>query len=199
MNACLTRLGIRPEIQEWLEPYYHTDENGNPCFSYGGGTETYGLAFHRVPLSGGLWKTDQPLTRQVIICSSAMEAISWLNCNLSSFQDIGQTMLAAMGSKLAPAQFAALPKAKYQLVFGNDLLGRICDLKAAAWFKGYPIAISMYAGTVRVSFRHKSYAIPCEMFSLHAFERISGFRFNIKTPKPREHSSWLSQLQAQNL
>lgn len=193
MNAYLTRLGIRPEIQEWIAPWHYTGENGNLCFPYGSETEVYGLAFHKVP-AVGLWTTNTAIARQIIICSSAMEAIAWLNCNLSAFQNIGQLMLAATGSKLCPAQFKTLPKSKYQLVFGNDLLGRICDLKAAAFLAGYPIDIWLAGDFIEIIFRNQPFCLPCETFSLSAFEHLSGHRFHIKTAKPRQHSSWLSQL-----
>ena len=206
MNAYLTRLGIRPEIQEWLLPYYHTDVTGNLCFSYGDDYEVYGLAFHRVPLTTGCWLTGSdhlPLMRQVFICSSAMEAISWLNCHFTCFGMIENLLFLAIGSKLAESQFNrirhALPGRKYRLLFGNDLLGRICDLKAATLLIGNPAEIALEGDELQINFRDKCFRIPCKGFSLNAFERISGFRFNVSTHKPGQHSSWFSQLQAQTL
>jgi hypothetical protein len=189
MNAFLTRLGIRPEIQEWLLPYYQTDDTGNLYFSYGNDTEIYGLAFHRIPLNAGCWKAGaENLVSQTVICSSAMEGIAWLNCHPVN---LGHLLLIATGSKIS---LPSLPKSKYVLVFGNDLLGNICDLKVAALLSGHPMEIAINNHTVQVSFRHKCYQMAAEQLSHNAFQRLSGYRFNAKTSKPRQHSSWLNQL-----
>ena len=189
MNAFLTRLGIRPEIQDWLAPYYHTDDTGNLCFSYGNDTEIYGLAFHRIPLKGGCWKAGaENLVSQTVICSSAMEAIAWLNCHAVNLDHLH---IIATGSKIT---LPALPKSKQVLVFGNDLLGNICDLKAASVLVGHPIEIAVEEDAVNITFRHSRFDLPADSFSLSAFQRISGYRFNVKTSKPRQHSSWLNQL-----
>jgi len=189
MNAFLTRLGIRPEIQDWLAPYYHTDDMGNLCFPYGNDTEIYGMAFHRVPLKGGCWKAGaENLADQTVLCSSAMEAIAWLNCHTVN---LDQLLLIATCSKIS---LPSLPASKKVLVFGNDLLGNVCDLKAASILAGQPVRISVEQNTVYITFRHRRFSLPAETFSLNAFQRISGYRFPVKTSKPRQHSSWLNQL-----
>jgi hypothetical protein len=189
MNAYLARLGIRPEIQDWLTPYYHTDDVGNLCFSYGRDTEIYGLGFHRVPLSGGCWRAGaENLVTQTVVCSSAMEGIAWLNCHPVNFDRL---LLIATGSRIS---LPSLPKGKYVLVFGNDLLGCICDLKAAAFLAGHPVEITVENDTVYINFRHRRFSLPADTFSLSAFGRLSGYRFPAGTSKSRQHSSWLNQL-----
>lgn len=189
MNAYLTRLGIRTEVQEWLAPYYYTNDAGNLCFAYAGDTEVYGLAFHRVPQNGGCWIAGAGnLVSQTVICSSAMEAIAWLNCHTVNLEHL---QVIATGAKIS---LPPLPKSKKVLVFGNDLLGRICDLKAAAILDRHPVEISMDGEELQISFRTKRYSLNAETFSLNAFERLSGYRFHSKTSKPRQHSSWLNQL-----
>ena len=189
MNAFLTRIGIRSEIQEWLAPWYHTDATGNLCFSYGNDTEIYGIAFHRVPLSGHYWMAgSESLVSKTVICSSAMEGIAWLNCHPVN---LDHTLLIATGSKIA---LPSLPKRKQVLVFGNDLLGNVCDLKAAAGLAGHPVEISIADETVYITFRHRHFHLPATTFSLNAFQKLSGYRFNVSTSKPRQHSSWLNQL-----
>lgn len=189
MNAYLTRLGIRPEIQGWLAPWYHTDETGNLCFSYGSDSEVFGMAFHRVPLTGGGWKAGaENLVSQTVICSSAMEAIAWLNCHTVNLDHL---LLIATGNKIS---LPSLPKSKKVLVFGNDLLGNMCDLKVAAILSGHPVQIAMEDNTVYITFRHRRFCLPADTFSLSAFQGLSGYRFNVKTSKPSQHSSWLNQL-----
>jgi len=189
MNAYLTRLGIRPEIQEWLASYYYTNDAGHLCFSYGSDTEIYGMAFHRVPLHGGYWQAGaENLVSHTVICSSAIEAIAWLNCHTVNLDYL---RVVATGSKIS---LPSLPKSKYLLVFDNDLLGNICDLKAAAFLAGHPVEIAVEEDTVYVTFRHSRFNLPAQTFSLCAFQRLSGYRFNVKTSKPRQHASWLNQL-----
>lgn len=188
MNAYLTKLGIRPELQEWLAPYF-TNDAGHLCFDYQTGIEVYGLAFHRVPLTGGSWKAGaENLISQTVICSSAMEAIAWLNCHTVNLDHL---LLVATGSKIS---LPSLTKSKYLLVFGNDTLGNICDLKVAAILSGHPVQIAIEDNTVYITFRHRRFCLPADTFSLSAFQRLSGYRFNVKTSKPRQHSSWLNQL-----
>lgn len=187
MNVYLTRLGIRPEIQEWLAPYYYTNSSGHLCFTYGVATETYGLGFHHAPLKG-CWMagSHNAIIRRVILCSSAMEGAAWLNFHTVNLDHI---------QIVATNTFHYLPKGNYTLAFGNDLLGHVYDLKAAAALTGQPVAISASKETVHLTFRFRNYQLPLENFSLNAFERLSGYRFNaIKTSKPSRHSSWLNQL-----
>lgn len=204
MNAFLTRLCILPEVQGFFTPHYYTNTAGNLCFSYGNEPEVYGLGFHRVPLTG-CWLAgpeNLALVRHVFICSSAMEAIAWLNCNLPMFRTTDHLLFIATGSKLEESRFARLRMyltvRKYFLIFGNDPLGCICDLKAAALLAGYPIEITVAGNDLGINFRNRHFTTACENFSLHSFERLSGYRFKVKTCKPGNHISWLAQLQAQS-
>jgi hypothetical protein len=201
MHAYLTRLGIHPNVQSFFEPHYHSDSKGNLCFDYGSDLETYGLAFHRVPLTQGCWIAgEQKFARQVIICSSAMEAIAWLNCNSRHQQRMETLLFIATGSQLNAEKLQKFrqrfPQRKYGLLFSDDLLGRVCDLKIAAALAGCPAEVSIFDNNVHINFRNRSFQMDCETFSLHAFDRLCGFRFNIPTRKPKGHTSWLSQLEA---
>ncbi|MGZ3943316.1 MAG: hypothetical protein ACXVJB_00165 [Mucilaginibacter sp.] len=187
MNAYLTRLGICPEIQDWLDPYYSINDAGHLVFDWQTDTEIFALAFHRVP-NNGCWTagTANGLIRQIILCCSAMEGIAWLNHHPVNLDHI---------QLIATNTFGRLPKANYTIVFADDLLGRIYDLKAAAALAGHSVIVSVDQEIVRITFRFRRYQLPFETFSLNAFERISGYRFkNVKSSKPRRHSSWLNQL-----
>jgi hypothetical protein len=189
MNAYLTRLGIRKAIQEWLAPHCYTNEDGHLCFAYNNNeTEVFGLGFHRVPLCGH-WQTENHMARGTIICSSAMEAIAWLNCHSA-----GLDHLLLVAGNQVPLQH--LPKSKYVLVFGNDLPGRLNDLKIAAKLRAHTAEIWYANDNLQIKFRNKFYKMPAATFSLSAFERLSGFRFQVKTSKPTRHNSWLNQILA---
>lgn len=204
MHPYLTRLGVHPTVQAFFAPHYCSDPDGNLVFDYTGETETYGLAFHRVPLTDHSWTAgaDNSVVRRVIICSSAVEAIAWLNCNFSAFHSLDHLLFVATGNRITDQKLAwirrRLPGRKYGLLFGNDLLGRICDLKAAAAICGYPVHILNTGATITVDFRYRHFELTHAAFSLNAFERISGFRFAVKTLKCKQHESWLNQLTTQS-
>ncbi|WP_183573774.1 hypothetical protein HDF18_08285 [Mucilaginibacter sp. X5P1] len=205
MHAYLTRLGIRPEIQQFFAPACRCDENGNLIFSYGCLTEIYGLAYHLVPTATHYWISGDEIdstVRRIIICGSAMDAIAWLNCN-SALSNVNQGLqFIAIGNSLDEQQLLMLRKqkqcCKYSLLFPKDLLGHIFDLKIASVLQGYSAKVSISGECLEIEFRNRRFKIACEDFSLSRFERLSGFRFNVKTLKPRQHVSWLRQLEAQN-
>jgi hypothetical protein len=205
MHAYLTRLGIRPEIQQFFSPFYRNDENGNLCFTYGGMSEVYGLAYHLVPSATQYRVSGDEIdstVRRIVICSSAMEAIAWLNCNKALFQVKTGLQFIAVGSSLDEQQLSTLRKQKalvnHSLLFPKDLLGHIFDLKIASVLHGYCAKVSISGDHLEIEFRGRSFRIACEDFSLSRFERLSGFRFKVKTLKPRQHVSWLNQLEAQH-
>jgi len=205
MHAYLTRLGIRPEIQQLFSPFCRNDENGNLCFSYGSQTEVYGLAYHLIPAATEYWVSGDEVdstVRSIIICSSAMEAIAWLNCNSALLTANHGLRFMAIGNSLDEQQLGTLRKqktfGKYNLLFPQDLVGHIFDLKIASVLQGYCAEVSISGEHLEIEFRNRRFKIACEDFSLSRFERLSGFRFNVKTLKPRQHVSWLRQLEAQH-
>jgi len=204
MHPFLTRLGVRPQVQHFFSEYYTTDNTGNLVFAYGAQTEHFGLGFHRVPLSNELWKAGEinfSTVRQVIVCSSAMEAIAYFGFNFSSFNRAGNPLFLATGARPQSAQInwitQNLSGKAFTLIFGNDLLGRICDLKVAAGIAKIPAAITFNPDdNIKVTFRNAEYVIPADTFSLNAFEKASGYRFGIRTSKPKEYDSFLDQLKS---
>ncbi len=191
MHPYLTKLGVPPAVQDFFEPYYMTDELGNLVFSYGDEVEHFGFAFHRIPPTG-LWQAGNPNTamiRQVFYCDSAMEAISFLSLNCSFFNCFDQLLF------VAGAMERSWPQQKsYSMVFNGDILGRIRDLKVAAAIRRLPVSVILAVEFVHIRFRQQNYTIAQDEFSLAAFEKISKYRFNVKTHKAKSADSWLDQL-----
>jgi hypothetical protein len=205
MHPYLTRLGIDPAVQANFAPFYYRDTSGNLGFAYHGDCEVYGLGFHHVPVTDDAWiagPENFALVRQAVICSSAMEAIAWLNCHFTAFHSMDNLLFISTGSRVTSTKLdwirRSLSGCKYGLLFSNDLLGKVCDLKAAAGLKGYPVNIRNHSNTLLINFRHQHYELGHETFSLSAFEQVSGFRFGVQTFKPKRHNSWLDQLTDQS-
>ena len=126
MHPFLTRLGIMPCVQEFFEPFFRADALGNLLFDYGDEIEHFGFAFHKVPSSVNFWMAGNrnfPQVRQVVICSSAMEALAWLNNKQSAVGCFDGLLLLSAGCRLCPAHThwlnTNLPEKKYHFVFGR--------------------------------------------------------------------------------
>ena len=191
MHPFLTRLGVPPAVQEFFEPYYTTDETGNLVFWYGDEAEHFGFAFHRVPAKG-LWQAGNPNTamiRQIFYCENAMEAISFLSLHYSAYPYFDRLLFLA-----GDAEHSWLQQKSWSLVFNGDILGRVRDLKVAAAIRRLPVTVSLNDESVHIRFRQDNYTILQDQFSLAAFEKISKYRFNVKTHKAKHAYTWLDQL-----
>jgi hypothetical protein len=204
MHPYLIRLKVKAAVQSFFEPSYQLHESGDLLFPYGGTIEHFGLAFHKVPFTDTLWfggNEQFAQVRQVMICSSAMEAISWLNNNYSSFASLDNLLFVATGARVCSAHirfFSERLKGKtFGLLFGRDLLGRIADLKIAAGIRKVPVAVHLGdQETLRVTFRSVVYEFGQAEFSLPTFERVAKFRFKIPAYKPKGFDSFFDQLKA---
>jgi hypothetical protein len=206
MHAFLTRLGVRPEVQEFFAPHHHCDTTGNLIFPYGNDLEHFGFGFHRVPNTEMLWLAGNPnsnMIRRVFICASAMEAIAFLSLKYASFNSLEGLLFAAVGAKPSPEQIGELTRnfgdKLFTLVFGKDILARICELKVATGLYHIPVAIFIAGDQIIVNYRFANYAFPAHAFSLNAFERKTGCRFRIATQKPSAFNDYFDQLKSDNL
>jgi len=205
MHPYLTRLGIRPEVQRFFRPFFVADPLGNLLFSFGEDIEHFGFAFHRVPVTDGVWlagNLEFPQVRLVILSASALDAVSWLNKKLPAFPHTENLLFLALGAGIHEAQLlwirSNLAGKQFRLSFGQDVLGRMADLKLAAAIRGWPLSVYLGAGEqVVVSFRQHHFSFSQEKFSLAAFEKASGMRFGVATDKPKVHNSFFDELKAE--
>jgi len=203
MHPFLTKLGIRAEVQEFFAPCYDTDRFGNLVFSYGRQYETYGMAFHATPTTESCWQagnSDLACIREVFICGSAMEAIAWLHVHYAAFTRTDTLLFLAIGNKPGPEHFRCLEgrakSRRISLIFGSDLLGKVCDLKTAAALHRQPAAVSAGDEQVTVTFRNDNYTFSYDAFSLNAFEKASNYYFKMRTLKPIGFNTWLDLLES---
>jgi len=204
MHPYLERLHVRPEVQEFFSLFYDSDAAGDLCFPYNPDFEHYGFGFHRVPSSGGCWLAgnlcfDQ--VAQLVVCSSAMEALAWLNCKLDGEGDPFSMLFFSAGASVSNEQLIMLRKhfsrKRIVMVLGNDLLGRLSAVKLAAALRGQKLQIRYLAEEkVQILFRGQTYLFSPENLSLNALEKLSGFRFRVIISTPKNYNSFFEQLKA---
>lgn len=203
MYPFLTRLGIEPKVQDFFAPYFREDELSNLLFDYGDGVEHFGFAFHKVPLSQNFWMAGNrnfSQIRQVVVCASAMEALSWLKNKQAALSLWDGLLFLSAGVRVLPvhARWLAvhLPAKEFRLVFGRDLLGRMAELKLAAAVRGWPLELYQDGERIIVSFRSRVFSFSPESFSLNAFEKAAKRRFGIPCDKPKDYDSYFDLLKA---
>jgi len=203
MHPFLSRLGVEPVIQEFFEPFYRADEFGNLLFDYGDGMEHFGFAFHKVPLSRNFWMAGNrnfSQVRQVVICASAMEAVSWLKNKQAALSLWESLLFLSGGVRLLPAHSlwltTHLQAKEFRLVFGRDLLGRMAELKLAAAIRNWPLEIYDGGDCILVSFRSRTFCFSQEKFSLNAFEKVANCRLGIRCDKPKGYDSFFDLIKA---
>lgn len=192
MHHLLTELGVPQELQAYfsIKDLY---------FEYGDEREYFGKGFHLVPVTTDLWMAGNYPATELIITSSAMEAICYLTVNRWRHPVNAVLSFIALGNLPQARQLgwigAFCQKRKITLVFGNDLLGRLADIAVAAGIRGKALRLVWRDGLIEAHLNNKVCPIPPEQVSLNRFEKAAGFRMGIRTRKPAHHNSFLEQLQ----
>jgi hypothetical protein len=191
MNELLTSLGIPDDVQD----FFNCRELR---FDFGDEVELFGHGFHMVPNTSSLWVAGQGTGRFVIVTSSAMEAISFLTCNKRHYPAFESLTFIAIGclphEKQAFWIKKRFPKSKFILVFGNDLLGRLADIKIAAGLSKKTIRLILLNSKIQIIYEGRSFEFDNESLSLNVFEKSAGLRTGIRTVKPKETNTFLDQL-----
>lgn len=203
MHPYLTRLGISAEVQAFFSPFC-PGASTDLVFQHGSYREHFGLAFHRLSPGGDCWlagETNFAWVNQVYIGSSAMDLIAFLQLYGQTMPDWSHLLFVATGITPSAGQLRwireNLSVKKLTLLFPNDLLGKITDLKVAAALRGLPAAAFLAEKEMlTVCFRAREYHFDQQNFSLAAFERAANYRFKVVTRKPKLGSSFYEQVKA---
>jgi len=191
MNPLLTKLGVPKEVQA----FFNTTEL---VFAYGEDSEHFDIGFHRAPATPNIWLAGKDMSREVIITSTAMEAIAYLSLNLHRYRDMDALSFIAIGNLPHPGQLdwirANYPKQKFTLVFGKDLLGKLADIRIAGGLRNKTIRLLRSGTQIQIAYDNKQYGFDPESLSLSAFEKASGLRTGIRTSKPKDFDTYLTQL-----
>lgn len=191
MHPLLTELGVSEELQA----YFDIDELR---FDYGDEQEFFGSGFHIVPTTGDLWLAGNYPASNLIVTSSAMEALAYMALNAWRHPANAVLSFIAIGNLPHTRQLnwirAYCQKRKITLVFGNDLLGRLADIAVAAGIRNKALSLYWHNGKVQLTMNNNVFEADPENLSLNSFEKAAGFRTGIRTRKPTRHITFLEQL-----
>ncbi|MEZ2334755.1 hypothetical protein AB6735_03935 [Mucilaginibacter sp. RCC_168] len=191
MNGYLTKLGVPPKIQQ----FFAVEE---PIFDFGNESEYFRETLHRVPVTNNLWTAGDLFARQVIITFSAMEAIALLTLNQANFPNYKELLFIATGARVGDGQLKWIKKnlkgRQFTLAFGNELIGRVTDIKVAAAIRDKSVKLSFQEGHVIAWLKEKKIVFEEDKLSLHAFETAFGVRTMIRTCKPLNQLTFLDEL-----
>ena len=191
MNDYLMRLGVPPKIQQ----FFAVEE---PIFDFGNETEKFSDIIHRVPATNNLWMAGNQFARQVIITFSAIEAIAYLTLNQTTYQNFNDLLFIATGARISQGQLnwirLNLKGREFTLAFGNELIGRITDIKVATAIRNKAVRLTFQEGNVIAWLKEKKSVFKEDKLSLHTFEVAFGIRTMIRTCKPLNQLTFLDEL-----
>ncbi|MES2108727.1 MAG: hypothetical protein V4577_08275 [Bacteroidota bacterium] len=191
MEDLLTELGVSKELQA----FFNITE---PLFNYGNDLEYFGSGIHFIPTTSNLWVAGNDMATELVITSSAMEAIAYLSLNTYRYPVTETICFIAIGNLPHAAQLNWIrvnrQKRKITLVFGNDLLGRLTDIAVACGLCNKAVRLCWSDGGVEVFANGKQFKADPELLTLNNFEKAAGVRTGIRTRKPIRHDTFLEQL-----
>jgi len=169
-------------------------------FDFGDGFEEFGIGLHRIPTTANLWCAGNELGSQVIVTPSVMEGVAFLAMNPQKFPNTNELFFIAIGNNYRETKMnrirSACKKRKFTLVFGNDLVGRLTDIKVATALRGKSCTLAWSEPSVTIKTPQRSVRMKQEDVSLAAFERLAGIRTHIRTAKPAFYNTYLEQLKS---
>jgi len=196
MVAVLNALGVPAELQAFFG-FRET------IFDYGGEKEFYAFDRHIVPSGNGLWIAGSAATKEVIIASSVMEIIALMTIHEHRFPGWYDLSFVAVGNHPRKEQFDWLRenyrKRKFTLVFPDNELGAVADIKAASWLKKKNVSIFFNDERYEVFLNDRSGSIRADVLSLFSFQQAMGQRYGIRTFKPAGFITFLDQLHAKTI
>lgn len=191
MNDYLTRLGVPPKVQQFFAVE-------GPVFDFGNDTEYFSESIHRVPATNNLWIAGDQFARQVIITFSAMEAVAFLTLNQTTYPNYNDLLFIATGARISIGQIKwirlNLKGREFTLAFGNELIGRITDIKVATAIRNKAARLTFQDGNVIAWLKEKKSVFKEDKLSLHTFETALGIRTMIRTCKPLNQLTFLDEL-----
>ena len=191
MNALLNKLGIPPEIQAFFKAE-------SLVFNYGNDVEYFGSGFHLVPTTSHLFIAGGEVTKELILTSSVMEAVAFLTLNAHHYTNLGDLSVIAMGNLPHRGQLARIgqgwQKRKITMVFGKDVLGRLTDIRVAAGIRNKEVRFTLRKEMIDIEYNLVHYRFTSDKLSLHMFEKAAALRSGIRTSKPKQFDTFLTQL-----
>lgn len=167
-------------------------------FDYGGVSEYFENGRHTIPSGKHLWTAGSSAAIEVIISYSVIDLLAFLSLNRKYYHALHHYAYVATGLRLFPDQIdwirQAYPKQKITLVFGNDLAGRLTDIRLAAGLRRKKVNLRLDEGEIVCRLETKIRRFKEAEVSLYRFEKAFGVRTGIRTKKPRHSNRFFDQL-----
>lgn len=191
MNAFLTELGVPTELQA----FFNSDDlQMNPEYD----ETNYDNSFYTDPAGADLWLAGDETAPDLVITSSALEAIAFMTVNAYRYPVPDTLLFIAVGDLPHARQLnwirANRQKRKITLVFSNDLLGSLLDITVVAGLTGKSVRLRWTNGMVTVTAGTRRFDASPDTLTLNSFERSAGFRSGVRTRKPHGFNTFLEQL-----
>jgi uncharacterized protein YejL (UPF0352 family) len=195
MHPLFIKLGVPPELQAFFQLR-------GTSFYYGSEVERFEHGVHTVPLTTSLWMAGNYTATELIVTSSAMEAIAYLTLNAHRYPLFSSLSLMAVGNLPCVPQMEWIAsycqKRKITLVFARDLTGRLADISIAAAIRKHPLHLQWNGEKIVCEANGLCFTAGPEVISLNSFEKAAGLRSRIRTRKPALHNTFLDQLLYEN-
>jgi len=193
----LERLDIHPKVRSFFQPFLHKITNKEVIINYHDSIEHATANFRRIPITENHWIAgNMNIASQILISSSAMDAIAWLNQNHTRYQNLNDLSFISLGACPTSTHAATIqqhtPHKKIHFLFGNDPTGALCDIKLASYIRNQPLKITYLNHQYHILFQYKTYIL--HHLSLSALEKQSRHHFHIRTHKPKKHGTYYQQL-----
>jgi hypothetical protein len=193
----LERLDIHPKVRSFFQPFLHKITNEEIIINYRDCIEHATANFHRIPITENHWTAGNiAIASQLIISSSAMDAVAWLNQNHQRYRNLNDLCFISVGAFPTTTHAAIIqkyaPHKKLHFLFSNEPTGALCDLKLASYIRDQPLKITHQNHRYQIQLQHKIYIL--HHLSLNALEKQSHHNFHIRTHKPKKHGTYYQQL-----
>lgn len=212
MIPALTALGIKPQVQQFFEPWLELNSDQKLSLTYSSQktnlSEKEFITHHGsiAPLTTGIWCAGghhPNSVRHNFLFYSGLEALSFCSMATDWLVKPSFAVFSALGLCPSAGQISILehrfPNARLHTVFGNDILGRITDCKVALWSKTKDALFQIEKDVIVGQYNGKILQIPEPIFSLSLFEKKSNLRAGVRTHKPKAGILTFSNLLRDNI
>jgi hypothetical protein len=186
-------------LDRYFKGTYGRRYDGKLNFLFSDGiSESFHLGKHQIAISSGIWYSSPGLftCRSLYVCSSAMEAVSFVLLQNTRLADLDQSCWIVFGLNcplpLTVPEFCF--GRKINLLFGRDMLDVLQAVKICVSLKGLSVYFRLCEDQLSCNFRGRSYIFPVEGFSLSRFKQATGFRDYSSMKRPPGADSFLDRM-----
>jgi len=187
---------LKQVVLEYFSKYYRRTSEGLEFNLMAGekivAREHWNIQGLQTPKTKGIWTVSSPFSqpRDLFIAFSATDILCFCHFYTNWLKSSNHVAFLAVGTRPDISKVKQIremfPLAKVHLLFDNDLIGRVTDCKISVWLSKRNVVFELTDSHVKCKTRDGTFWLGVEMFSLHQFIKVSGFRTNVRTHKPRK-------------